>query len=881
MTKSRNIIKGLFLAFVLLVLLALAYLGYRYVFYASEPSESAVPQNAVALIKIREPASLYQSINQNNKIWKELSSLFPVENFARHLKRLTEAMVNVQGDISVNTPLSIAYIQDSDSLYKFVYLVELPGRSEEQAWLDIIRQYQPHETKSTGFSITGNEIESVSGNDSLVDWYYTVAKGLFIASSSKELVSRCKEQAGKGGSLKDHPDFVKINETAGKKVDANVFFNYQAAGDILAKITPSIGFDGKALVTKFASWTGLDLIIKEDELLMSGYSLAGSTNSYLGFFEGQKPTSIEIPGVLPFNTASIFWIGKSDPKAFKGPARSDFISYGGALLESPLPVVESKEMAVVTTWATSCKASAKYILIRKDREGKIARYLQENSSANAQPDYKDYTIRKANSVNGKSIFNISGNYFTEHSDYFIFASNPGALQSYLNSLLNGKTLDVSENFKAFSDNISESGNIFFYLNIRNTVKDAADYLEPGFASILGSGEKSLKNLQGIAFQYSKLNGMFFTSFYLRHNEDYRDEDLSVWKTGLGSAVSGMPYLVMDHRADKLKIIAFDENHMMYLIDNYGNIIWQEQIAEKPLSPIYQVDYFKNGKIQYLFNTENYIYLFDLLGRTVENYPIKLNKKATGSLALFDYGNKKDYRLLVPSEDKVIYNYDIKGSRVKGWVNPKLPEISSGPAQHLVVGRKDYIIMRDRQNNLLISDRKGKRRITLKDDIEKAANSDFFVNKTNSKGIIITTNYKGHLTYIDARGNIQYTIFEDFSPDHFFLYEDFDNNGHNDFIYLDGNRLVIFDRFKKKIFEYDFPGQITSAPKIFQNSDGKKFIGIVLASASNLYLFDHKGDATITSGLFAETPFTVGSLEQDGNLNLVTGADNIIYNYVIE
>ena len=879
MSTRRHIITGLTVALVLLVLTAIGYLSYRYIFYPTAPAESAIPRTALAVMKVHDPLSLTVSLEKQNKIWKELLSIEPVTELAEELNRFSAILE--EENITTGYTTHISLIEDADSARKFVYIVELPGRKEERAWMRVIRKYSPHESHGGGFWLTGNKVAEAGKSDSLANWYYSIKKGLFIASSSEALVGRFTDLAGRNGGLMDDPAFVKINRTAGKKVDANIFFRYHLISDAMAETMQGIGLDTRSLVTKFASWTGLDLILKEDEVLLTGYSLAEKNNTYLGFLEDQDPTGIDMIGILPFNTESIFWIGKSNPDNYRGPGRKEFISYGGELLESPFNGIESAEMAKVRTWETSGKASAFYIIVKKKNDGSLKRFLSGNSSVPAQGGYKDHPLRKTGALSGKSIFCVSNKYYTEHSEYYIFTDDLGSLQSYISTLVNGKTLDVSENFKVFSDNISEEGNIFFYLNTRHAVNEADKYLQDDYSGYVNNAADNLRNLQGLAFQYSKLNGMFLTSVYLRHNENYREEDLSVWKTDLEAPVRGQPYLILDHRAGKLKIIAFDENNRMYLVDHYGNILWDKQIAEKPLSGIYQVDYYKNGKIQYLFNTENYVYLIDLLGRTVDNYPIKLNKKATGSLALFDYGNDKDYRVLIPSEDKVIYNYNIKGNRISGWVNPKLPDISVLPAQHLVVGRKDYIILRDIRNNILITNRRGKKRIAPDEDIRKAPDSKFYVNRTNSKGIIITTNIKGHLTYIGANGKVQYTVFGDFSPDHYFLYEDFDNNGHNDFIYLDHDRLTIFDRFKRKIFEYTFPGNITSAPKVFENSNGRKYIGVVLASNSKLYLFDSKGDATITSGLYAETPFTVGSLEQDGTLNLVTGAGNVIYNYIID
>ena len=51
------------------------------------------------------------------------------------------------------------------------------------------------------------------------------------------------------------------------------------------------------------------------------------------------------------------------------------------------------------------------------------------------------------------------------------------------------------------------------------------------------------------------------------------------------------------------------------------------------------------------------------------------------------------------------------------------------------------------------------------------NSIFYKNETNKKGVFLTTNKAGELTYVSENGKLKYTDFGEFSPNHFFFYED--------------------------------------------------------------------------------------------------------------
>ncbi len=406
----------------------------------------------------------------------------------------------------------------------------------------------------------------------------------------------------------------------------------------------------------------------------------------------------------------------------------------------------------------------------------------------------------------------------------------------------------------------------------------SEVLAVPLAGFVSRNPEVVKNFEALAVQFKALNNMYFTSVYVKHNPSYIREDLSVWKAYLDAPVYGQPYFVKDHRTNNLKIVAFDTLNNMYLIDHDGNIDWKLNIGEKVISDVQTVDFYKNGKIQYLFNTANRIYLIDLLGRDVEGYPIRLKDKATNGLAVIDYDGDKNYRILIALDDNRVHNYDIKGKKVDGWKNPLSKGRVTARVRHLREAGKDYIIIADSEGNVKITDRRGRNRINLKSDLANGLRSDFYVNETNSKGIILTTDESGKLTYIKSNGRMETTDFGNFSKGHYFLYEDFNNAGGKDFIYLDGNKLTVFDRFKNIVFSWEFENEINSSPVIIPVSPREKIIGVVSGATGKIYLFDRNGNLLSTPDHIGKTQILIGSLNRDGQLNMIVGSGNTIYNY---
>ncbi|RLD32575.1 MAG: hypothetical protein DRI83_10675, partial [Bacteroidetes bacterium] len=512
------------------------------------------------------------------------------------------------------------------------------------------------------------------------------------------------------------------------------------------------------------------------------------------------------------------------------------------------------------------------------------RYLKELSSSQYTSNYRDYTIRRITIpelipvIYGRLFSGIKKNYYTRVEDYIVFANSTKSIENFINIFLSGKTLEQNENFKGFTDNVSDFSNIFCYFNIRNSTEMLSEVLAVPLAGFVSRNPEVVKNFEALAVQFKALNNMYFTSVYVKHNPSYIREDLSVWKAYLDAPVYGQPYFVKDHRTNNLKIVAFDTLNNMYLIDHDGNIDWKLNIGEKVISDVQTVDFYKNGKIQYLFNTSNRIYLIDLLGRDVEGYPIRLKDKATNGLAVIDYDGDKNYRILIALDDNRVHNYDIKGKKVDGWKNPLSKGRVTARVRHLREAGKDYIIIADSEGNVKITDRRGRNRINLKSDLANGLRSDFYVNETNSKGIILTTDENGKLTYIKSNGRMEATDFGNFSKGHYFLYEDFDNTGGKDFIYLDGNKLTVFDRFKNIVFSWEFENEINSSPVIIPVSPREKIIGVVSGATGKIYLFDRNGNLLSTPDHIGKTQILIGSLNRDGQLNMIVGSGNTIYNY---
>ena len=847
----------------------------------------AIPENTSLVIEIDNAHNLFKKLENENEVWESLKLNKTIQDFSLEISSLDSVRKFNALKMFNTSPLLISL--HFNQISKFTEALFVSDLSIS-ANIETLRK-----TVANRWSLKPLSGAIYVATDTLEQhvFYLSMHGNLLIASANEDLVKQALATiSSETQGLLNDSNLQKIRSTAGSKVDARVFIQYSFLGDaLLSSVNPNLN---KQLLwlNSFSDWTEVDVLVKKNEVLMSGFTTnKNGKQTYLNYFKEQTPVDIGVFNILPFNTNLLLWLGFSDFTAypFSGDIKSSSTNLNFNL--NNLFQFFDGEIALASNSSNQKSIhSQSWFLAHISNPSKVEALLNQiskNSNGVLPANYSGFPIGKINSEGlipelfGDAFATIRKNWYTLIGNYVIIGNSKESLENFIRLYETGKTLDLNENFKTFSDNISTSANILLFSKPRDFTEKGSAYLSKKTFNILKANEKTLTNFEGLVFQFSNEGDVFFTNFYLKNNKKYKEENLALWKTQLDDEIAGKPYLVKDHNTGNFNVVVFDKSANFYLVSTDGRILWKKRVDALPESPIYEVDYYKNGKIQYLFNSPDFIYLIDKNGDFVEGYPKKLNPSATNGLSLMDYNNNKDYRLVVAQADKRIYNYKINGKQVNGWSKPRTDNLVLEQVQRLVATNKDYFMVTDSEDEISILNRKGNQRIKLKQNPEKAKNSFFYVNKTNSKGIILSTDVRGKLFYISKSGVLKYTDFGDFSESHFFLYEDFNGDGSPDFIYLDGDELKVFDRFKNILFRFKFDSPISIKPEFFKLTKRKKVMGVVADLEKTIYLFDNKGNTLISKGLVGETPFTVGSLENNNDLNLVTGTGNTLYNYRID
>lgn len=653
------------------------------------------------------------------------------------------------------------------------------------------------------------------------------------------LVTRPAKKDDQAPKIYDNADFQRLQKTLGQNVKAHVYYKHPNG------------------------WAMLDVLPEGKDLVMNGYALANDSTSAWRPLKYQLPVKNSVVNILPSDTRYMHHFGMSDYASYWESFRD--AEKVAAFNKKYGTDVEKKLLDFLSevSFNKFGKGQSNVFVGRMNDPSAVIKFMERLASktgiaaTQTCQGYSLFDLGKCSLVSdifGEDFRSMKHCCYAIVDQYLVMAPNLETLQSVIACYRSGRTLDLNEDFRTFQQKMLESANITFF---------------------------ELKEDRKEALQLASSKDLVYVNVCMSKDTETKSENSIRWKVNLDAPMNGKPYIVEDYASQNKNIVVFDRQNTMYLIDGEGVICWKKQLDEAPLSEVYMVDSRNNGQLQFLFNTAHTIQLIDRAGNNMPGYPVHLPFEATNGLAVFDYNGNHDYRILLCGTDRLVYNYNIQGVEVEGWNHHRSEDWVRQPLQHIRVEDKDYLIVSDVSGGVRILDRQGRIRIPLSSDMQKSPKSDLYENVTNrSKGLFLTSDKEGKLLYVGADGALNRTDFGSYSDAHFFLYEDFDGDQNVDFIYLDQNDLRVYNKFKTELFSHHFDTEIVTRPVFFKITRNKRLLGIVSEKAREIYLIDRKGNMIVSSGLVGETPFAVGSLHNNQEINLVTGVGNALFNYVI-
>jgi hypothetical protein len=866
-----------------------------------------VPEEASVIIESKRINKLWDKISQTNIIWEELCGISAVAEINKQITSLDSLIESNKTILELlgNQSAFISFVKTDKVNFDLLFSCNLPDLTYQESVDDFFKNAN-----------AGKEIifdkhnEEKIGHVQLQGFYFTCLNGIIVISKNKNLVIRAINQLHSGQSIVSNPNFKKIVQSAGKNVDASIFINYQNLSDAVVNYLKDEFQPKKTVLSGFASFSGWDFTIKPNALSASGFTFSGdSSNNYLSVFNSQTPKKMEVYKILPSKTAFFFVQGISNINTFytnlkKSRAVSNTSYFDGlnsnydiAVEEEILSCVDEEiALAVVESSSDSLKNMfavfhSSSIAAAQKKLNSIQRIVSQKEDLKLDTlNYKTHTISQLSLPNilenmfGQEYGVIKNNFYTTIYNYIVFANSKEELKYFIDEFEGNKTLANDKNYKTFSENIANESNIYIYSALSKSANLYPSFLNSALQHDFLKNFKTLKKIEAFSIQFSSNNnGLFYSNIYLKYNPEFKKETETLWELPLDTTFSNKPYVVLNHNTKAKEILIQDDANKIYLISNTGKILWTKQLSEKIMGDVIQLDVYKNDKLQMVFNTRSYIYMYDRNGNEMKGFPLKLKSPATNTVSVIDYENNKEYRIFIATENKRVVCYKPNGEQVTAFGFDKTENPVYLPVYFFNTASKDHICFVDVKGKIYIVNRQGEARIKLKDNLPQGIRNYFLdIGKDYSKSSIVAADTMGAVVRISLTGDKEVYKLQDFETSPFFEFRDLNNDKIKEFVMLSRNELKVFNQDKSLMFKYDFNEKISLPPMIFVFKDGGAKIGVVSDKTNELFLFNENGSLYSQFPLSGNTIFSVSDLNNQNTYNLITGnASRAIYAYQLQ
>ena len=781
---------------------------------------SYIPENSSIIIKANSLESLKSTVKSNSLI-QELLQYSQIQDLNQklspisYLKPENECFISLSKD--KNDSLEISFISHfKTSVFE----------------LDSI----PNVISET-FTSKDRSISKLTLDNSI--FYSTINDSILFISNRLKLVENSTDE----NTLDS--EALRLLKITNDNKSVSVFINLKHQS-----LIPFLFKDKTLNASQFSNYLLLDGDISQNDVFLNGLTKASdSTKSLINIFKNTIPQENKIAQIIPFDSDYFLSFTFNDLKLFEEQLSKHRDSNSFAEELQPFEtIIEAGFFEKDTNRAI--------ILQSID-----AQTTQEQFSQNKNSTFRSVDIYAWENPNLISdIFKplipaTSISYYANIDDFFILTEDLSFLETIIANFQNNTTLSETNRFKDLMLNLSDESSLFIYANNK------------ALNTVLNLNFNDDKNLKISEYKTSALQCIYDTNFahvsaIFKTNKSKAKnntvtEDLNIT---LDAPLLNQPQLVSNHTNNQKDIAVQDINNNLYLISNQGKIFWKKQLDGEIIGEIEQIDMYKNGRLQLAFATQDKVYVLDRNGKDVSPFPLKFKDKITQPLSVFDYDNKRNYRLLV-TQGKQLQMYDQKGKIVSGFKYTSAKNTITTQPKHFRISRKDYIVFAD-GNTLEVLDRVGKRRVNVKEAIDFSGNEIYLYKNnfstTNSRGELLEINQKGVVKHQNLNLNEKHTI----------------TTTSKTLVTLSDNKLTI----KTKTINLDF-GDYT-APKIFYIQD-KIYVTVTDLQAKKVYIFDSQAKPIHNFPVYGNSTIEMDDMDNDQSIEvIVKDQDNSIIVYKI-
>jgi len=775
----RKLIIGLFIALLTASAIAFYYFSYK---PNQLTSWSFVPDN---YLFVYQPNNFYN-------FWKEIRGLKVAQNLLslpqfQTVDSTVMVLDSLAGDSVLlsnffeanqllisyqktqNDGLSALYIFKVKALDQHNFLNKTLSYFNSHQYTNVIRQYQ-------GFTI--NEWKN---NNS--QFAYIFHKNFVVASFSPFLVEDAiRAVQNREEHILDAKalEFSRLSNTVGK-----IYFQS-------GKLNTLAGLFALPLKSKIhpLKWLSdrsyFDLGFEEGKINFSGFSsIDTSAVQYLSSFTDVRGMGFDMKNIVPQRSALVLHISFDDVEKWHRGLKNYWRKHDPPQL-TRIGEIENKyafnvydfyelfadELGYFLFESTNSINPEKVFCIELSNPEAARGFFDQLAGAVHNDTTKLFYSNYANRVIGQieidelpsrifgAVFSgFKSSFYTIENGYALIGNSEYALRLLIDDIDDENTWRKSVKTNTFLENTNADANLSVFIKTAGIWNILNEKLNDKWRDYVQDNKEVLGQIEYVALQFTNVDDQFYTNITLSH------PGRLIEKSTVGSferkrqltfdqPLISKPYAVRNHNDQSQEMMVQDTLYNLQLISKSNEVVLTIPLKSQLISDVYQLDYYKNNKLQYLFAIDHSVHLIDRTGTYIPGYPVQFEEEVT-FLSLIDYDRSKNYRIMVATEAGSYYLLNKAGGKLDAWKPKKLKGKPIMAGRHTRVGNTDMLLFGHSNGLIYGLDRRSNGKSGFPIDLKANLANPLFVEKGSRLGntVLSTLTDDGVLVKFNMRGEI--------------------------------------------------------------------------------------------------------------------------------
>lgn len=859
-----------------------------------------ISQNAVFVFESYEGADAWNTL-VNDPIWEILKTLPAFQGISDQLVTL-DSLNGGNGEIARTlngNQATVSLHSTGIDTFDLLFTLEL-GSSKAKGLIQEIKSRIPEGARFQTRSYSDQEVKEFynAGNDRL--WSIAILENLAVISSSSFLV----EEAIRFYVNEDQLSFYQLFGKAPYNPDSQgrLLLSGKGLASLLKGVAGQRENESIAALEIMSGGAALDLYFEENQLVFRGPLLYDEP---VNFTPSIQANLSEVESAIPnrtlsvsqFNLESIFETQKIVNRAFTGRA-----TFSGEIQRKliDLGFLDSftGELYLLELESSGGIDKNLALLARLTDPGQAIELLKDFLSSGREP-VSDYYLGSeilyipeeefpAHLFEGKFI-GFGQTFVTIVDNILIMANTQQGMKLVLDDINSGNTWAKSTRAPEAKKELSPTSG-FTKLYITDQIWDTwVKKTNPSWSSFLQKYADAFQAFPWVSFKINQLQDKKEATLSFPFDggsspQIDTNEAITLApskRVSFNSTLVYGPKSIINYDDKTEDIVVQDENHVLHLINSAGQEVYSKQLSGPIISDSFQVDYYKNGKLQLLLATADKIYGIDRLGNPLPAYPLSVNGERIAQLNLVDYSNTKDYRYFVSTSQGNLYLIDKTGNKLEGWDPLSIGESTTGPPAHYrVPGKGDYMVALTENGRLHIFNRRGEKQAGSGAKLGSSFNSPLVTWRKHGtrttllvgitkNGEVVHSNFNGEITYRNQ-------LIKDDRDSEFLLIPD---QEYGDFVIISRqfNEVNVLNRSESPLFAT----RVSDEPltyQFFNFGSNRQLFAISDLVQGFCYLYDIKGNLLTTMPLESSGKIQITFQPSEGQYIIRTRSGSTLIEY---